>query len=414
MSIDFDILIVGGGMVGACAAALLAQEPALADARIALLEANVPTMPPSGDLDLRVSAISRASERILTQSQAWAHIPAEHRSAYSTMCVWDKSGDSRTNALHFSAAETGEPNLGYIIENRRIQWGLLAAESLRKRVTILHAQLAQMDFDPEHVRATLADGRKLKVRLVLGADGAGSPSRGMAGIETYGWQYEQSAVVTHVKTERPHERTAWQRFLSAGPVAFLPLADGRSSIVWTTTPAHAEELVAMTPVAFARALGEASAHVLGSIEASAPRVRFPLQLAHAKQYTRARFALIGDAAHAVHPLAGQGVNLGFMDCAALLETLVAARQEGASLDALSESRVLRRYERWRKSENLVALGLIDGINRLFSNDSRALGALRRAGFSVIERTSLAKRFLIQRALGLAGERPKMVQSQSLL
>lgn len=410
MSFDFDILIVGGGMVGACAAALLAQEPALADARLALLESNVPTMPPSGDVDLRVSAISRASERILTQAQAWSHIPAEYRSAYSTMCVWDESGNSRTDALHFSAAETGEPNLGYIIENRRIQWGLLASDSLRKRVTTLNAQLAQLEFAPDHVRATLADGRKLNVRLVLGADGASSPSRQMAGIETTGWQYEQSAVVTHVKTERPHERTAWQRFLKAGPVAFLPLADGRSSIVWTTAPAHADELVAATPEAFAQALGDASDHVLGSIEVSAPRVRFPLQLAHAKQYTRARFALIGDAAHAVHPLAGQGVNLGFMDCAALVETFAAARQQGASLDGLSESRVLRRYERWRKSENMMALGLIDGINRLFSNDNRVLGSLRRAGFAAIERTPMAKRFLIQRALGLAGERPQMVQN----
>jgi 2-polyprenyl-6-methoxyphenol hydroxylase-like FAD-dependent oxidoreductase len=146
---------------------------------------------------------------------------------------------------------------------------------------------------------------------------------------------------------------------------------------------------------------------LGAIKVAAPRARFPLQLAHSREYTKPRFALLGDAAHAVHPLAGQGVNLGFMDCAALIETLASARQEGASLDALAESRVLRRYERWRKSENLLALGLIDGINKLFSNDSSVLGTLRRAGFTAIERTPLAKRFLIMRALGLAGERPKM-------
>jgi 2-octaprenylphenol hydroxylase len=222
-----------------------------------------------------------------------------------------------------------------------------------------------------------------------------------------GWKYDQFAVVTHVQTEKPHQRTAWQRFTATGPVAFLPLADGRSSIVWTTTPEHSEQLVAATPETFAQELELASDHVLGAIKVAAPRARFPLQLAHSREYTKPRFALLGDAAHAVHPLAGQGVNLGFMDCAALIETLASARQEGASLDALAESRVLRRYERWRKSENLLALGLIDGINKLFSNDSSVLGTLRRAGFTAIERTPLAKRFLIMRALGLAGERPKM-------
>jgi 2-octaprenylphenol hydroxylase len=277
-------------------------------------------------------------------------------------------------------------------------------------VTVLNAQLTHLEFEVDHVRVTLADERKLRVRLVLAADGAASPSRKLAGIETVGWKYDQFAVVTHVETEKAHQHTAWQRFTATGPVAFLPLADGRSSIVWTTTPEHSEKLVAATPEAFAQELALASDHALGAIKVTAPRARFPLQLAHAREYTRPRFALLGDAAHAVHPLAGQGVNLGFMDCAALVETLAAARQAGASLDAMTESRVLRRYERWRKSENLLALGLIDGINKLFSNDSTTLGALRRAGFAAIERTPLAKRFFIMRALGLAGERPKMTSA----
>jgi len=410
--IDFDILIVGGGMVGACAAALVAQEPTLADARIALLEAQPPTMPPAdNEVDIRVSAISRASERILTRAQAWSQVPAQHRSAYAKMCVWDAAiKPDDPGALHFSADETSEPNLGYIIENRRLQWALFEAEPLRKRVIVLSATLTNLEFDVDFVRATLADGRKLRVGLVLAADGAASPSRKLAGLKTQGWQYDQCAVVTHVQTEKPNQCTAWQRFTSTGPVAFLPLADGRSSIVWTTSPAHSEKLLAATPEDFARALETASDGVLGAIQLAAPRARFPLQLAHAKNYTRSRFALLGDAAHAVHPLAGQGVNLGFMDCAALVETLEAARQGGASLQEVGESRVLRRYERWRKSENLLALGLIDGINKLFSNDSTLLGALRRAGFRAIEGTPLAKRFFIMRALGLAGERPAMVKS----
>jgi 2-octaprenylphenol hydroxylase len=409
MQTDFDIVIIGGGMVGACAAALLAQEPALADARIALLEPNAPTMPPSNDnVDLRVSALSRASERILRRAQAWQHIPSPQRSAYECMTVWDAAVQPNSrNALHFSAAETGEPNLGHILENRRIQWALFESAPLRERVTVLNAQLKSLEFDDQCVRVGLSDNRTLSARLAIGADGANSHSRELAGIATTGWPYKQSAVVTHVRTEKPHLRTAWQRFTADGPVAFLPLPDGRCSIVWTNPTERADRLVKLSADEFARELEIASDHVLGAIEVTAPRAAFPLQLAHASSYTRSRFALIGDAAHAVHPLAGQGVNLGFMDCAALVETLSAARAGGASLDELSESRVLRRYERWRKSENALALGLIDGINKLFSNDSAMLGGLRRAGFAAIERTPLAKRFFILRALGLAGERPKM-------
>jgi 2-octaprenylphenol hydroxylase len=412
MTHDFDILIVGGGMVGACVAALLAQEPTLTDVRVAVLEANPPIMPPAdNDIDIRVSAISRASERILTHAGAWSHIPLKYRSAYVRMCVWDaaiKATDS--GALNFSANETTEPNLGHIIENRRLQWALFEAEPMRKRVTVLNAKLANLEFELDHVRVTLEDGRKLRVRLVLGADGAASPSRKLAGIATAGWKYDQFALVTHVQTEKSHQRTAWQRFTPTGPVAFLPLADGRSSIVWTHTPEGSEQLVAAAPEEFARQLEIASDRVLGSIALAAPRARFPLQLAHARDYTKPRFALLGDAAHAVHPLAGQGVNLGFLDCAALVETFAAARRDGASLDELGESRVLRRYERWRKSENMLTLGLVDGINKLFSNESSVLGAMRRAGFSAIEHTPVAKRFFIMRALGLAGEQPKMVAS----
>jgi 2-octaprenylphenol hydroxylase len=412
MQLDFDIVVVGGGMVGTCVAALAASEPTLRDARIALLEPNTPSLPPPNDeVDIRVSAISRASERILTRADAWHRLPAQHLSAYERMTVWDAATTADSaSALHFSAAETGESNLGYIVENRRVQWALLESAALRQRVTLLSATVNALEFADDAVTVTMSDERKLRSRLAIAADGAQSPCRKLAGIETSGWAYEQAAVVTHVRTSKSHLATAWQRFTPHGPVAFLPLSDGRSSIVWTNPSAEADRLVQLDAAAFARELEAASDRVLGDIEVTAPRARFPLQLQSARDYSRPRFVLVGDAAHAVHPLAGQGVNLGFMDAACLIETFAAARTKGASLDALSESKMLRRYERWRKSENLLALGLIDGINKLFSNDSALLGAVRRAGFAAIERVPQAKRFLILRALGLAGERPVMTRS----
>jgi 2-octaprenylphenol hydroxylase len=226
----------------------------------------------------------------------------------------------------------------------------------------------------------------------------------------HGARYHQHAVVTHVSTERPHQHTAWQRFLRKGPLAFLPLADGRSSIVWSTTPDHAEHLVTCEPQQFERDLAEASAHVLGTVKLSAPRAMFPLQWAHVREYCRPRFVLIGDAAHTVHPLAGQGVNLGMLDAAALVQTLSQAYAGGARSVELGEPRVLRRYERWRKSENALALGLIDGLKHLFGATAPAVGPLRRTGLTLLDRTPPAKRFLIMRALGLAGEVPDVVRT----
>jgi 2-octaprenylphenol hydroxylase len=245
--------------------------------------------------------------------------------------------------------------------------------------------------------------------LVIGADGARSVSRECVGIQARVRPYQQTALVTHVRTELPHQRTALQRFLPQGPIAFLPLNDGRSSIVWTTTPEYAAELLQMDDASLSRTITTASDHVLGEVSVAARRGTFPLQLAHVDEYCRHRFVLVGDAAHTVHPLAGQGVNLGFMDAASLVQILSEARTTGASIEALSEMPVLRRYERWRKTENTHALGLVDAINRLFSNDAQSAGTLRRFGLRTLQQSPLAKRMLMMSALGLAGERPAMVR-----
>ena len=405
---DFDVLVIGGGMVGACVAAMAAADRDLSSLRIALVEANPPAQPPPSDVELRVSAVSQASQRILDSVGAWSNIPEHHRSAYDEMVVWDAAGKPfGSAAIHFSAGESGEAELGHIIENRRLQWAIYGTEAFRKRVTVLRASLEALQLGVEHAAATLSDGRRITAELVIGADGANSASRTLAAIQTGGWSYEQRAFVTHVSTEHPHRRTAWQRFQAHGPIAFLPLADGRSSIVWTTRPEHAEHLVSAPATAVAAELSHALDGVLGAVEITSERASFPLQLSFARQYCLPRFALVGDAAHAVHPLAGQGVNLGFLDAAALIETLSHEIGRGGDAGTMSELRVLRRYERWRKSENMLALGLIDGLNRLFSNSSDALGWVRRTGLSLVNGSAIAKRSLMGRAMGTSGDVPKL-------
>ncbi|HET9694046.1 MAG TPA: FAD-dependent monooxygenase [Steroidobacteraceae bacterium] len=406
---DFDVVIVGGGMVGSCLAALIAREDALSHWRIALVDPATPRRPSDRELDLRVSALSRASERILAAARAWEGIEP-YASAYGRMVVWDAaSTHERPDALRFSAAETAEPDLGHIVENLRIQWALHESPYLRA-VTEVRSGLQQLEFEEDCARVTLEDGRRLSCQLVVGADGGQSVARKLAGIGQSGWTYGQTAVVAHLATERPHRETAWQRFLPSGPLALLPLGDGRVSLVWSTSPAEADALLACGEVEFNERVTVASDHVLGAATLASPRAGFPLALWHAREYVRPRLALVGDAAHTIHPLAGQGVNLGFLDCASLVQVLAEAAGKGEELHGL---RVLRRYERWRRSENALVLALCDTLNRLFSERSVAVAAVRRFGMSVVTQQPLLRRALIERALGLGGDVPALALRANL-
>jgi len=285
-----------------------------------------------------------------------------------------------------------------------VQWALAEAPSLRG-VTQLRAGLEALTFEHDSARVVLGDGRSVSAGLVIGADGGQSRTRELCGIGRAGWAYGQTAVVAHLRTERPHAHTAWQRFLPDGPIAFLPLRDGRVSLVWTTTPATAASLVEVAPADFSRQVTEASSRVLGDAELDSGRAGFPLALWHAREYVRPRLALVGDAAHTIHPLAGQGVNLGFLDAASLVEVLGDAAESGG--DPVG-TRALRRYARWRRAENGLLLGTTDTLNRLFGERSVGVAAARRLGLALVSSQPAVRRMLVQRALGLAGDLPGIV------
>lgn len=402
--LDFDVVVIGGGMVGLAFAALAAEDERLASWRIAIVEPSAPRPPRDGEVDLRVSALSRASQRILQAAAAWPAL-AGHACSYEEMIAWDAASrpDAR-DALHFSAAETGEPDLGHIAENLRVQWALLESPRVQG-ATQLRAGLEALELEEDVARLTLSDGRRLSCGIVVGADGGQSRTRELCGIGRAGWTYGQSAVVAHLRSAQPHRHTAWQRFLPDGPIAFLPLADGRVSLVWTTSPAAATELLAADPADFSRRVTEASGRVLGDVALDSARAAFPLALWHARDYVKPRLALVGDAAHTIHPLAGQGVNLGFLDSAALVEVLAeAVAADGEPFGF----RTLRRYERWRRSENALMLATTDTLNRLFGVRSVPVAAARRLGMALVGNQPLMRRALAMRALGLAGDLPGIV------
>ncbi|MGE0465525.1 MAG: FAD-dependent monooxygenase [Steroidobacteraceae bacterium] len=409
MKRDFDVVIVGGAMAGAGFAALLAADPKTASLRVALIEPKPAAAPAAGDpLDLRVSALSRASQQLLERTGAWPAVVARGAAAYQRMVIWEQRADpAGPGALVFDAADLGEPDLGHIAENRAVQ-AALTARAVAAGVVLLRAGFTTLEAAPDAIRVALADGREFRAALVVGADGAESPVRTQAGIGVRGWEYEQRAVVAHLRPERSHRDTAWQRFLDTGPLALLPLADGRVSLVWSTLPSLAEELVACEDGEFAERVTEASAAVLGRLEPAGPRASFPLRLLHARQYAAHRVALIGDAAHTVHPLAGQGINLAFLDAAALVDVVGAAVEAG---DDPGEPAVLRRYERWRKAESVPAIALLDGIKRLFSGGNPLQSRVRRGALELTQSLPLLKRVLMQRALGIAGDVPASVRRQ---
>ena len=395
---DFDAIIVGGGIVGATVACALGE----AGVPVALIEAREPPPPESQQADPRVFAITRASERIFRSLGVWDTIHRQGAFAFSEMEVWDAAGSGVT---HFDCADLGEPCLGHIIEPRFIRTALWQQlESIAAVSLYCPARFQAISLLDDRVEVTLDNDQQLTAALVIAADGAHSPLRNTLGMEIHRHDYRQSSLVALVKTSEPHRNTAWQRFLPGGPLAFLPMGDGWSSIVWTLPSEKIDALLAADKDVFHEELATAFGHRLGDIVDSGEREAWPLQRMHAEHYVKARVALVGDAAHAIHPLAGQGVNLGLLDAATLAEVIVDAKQRGKDPGSLA---VLRRYERWRRGDNQLMMTAMDGINQVFSSGRSPLSQLRNLGLSAVNRSATAKRLFMEHAMGLSGDLPAL-------
>jgi len=390
-----DLAIVGGGMVGATLALLLARHARIAPERISVVEPEPVQAPaPGSAFDLRVTAISPGNRRVLEELRAWQAMDLTRVAPYERMAVWheDTPPDS-PDVLRFDAAELGEAELGSIVENRNLQAALLG-RCEEEGIVVRRARLSGLSFDDRQVSLVLEDGA-LDAELVVGADGASSAVRRLAGIGHQARSYGQQGIVATVRSARPHQQTAWQRFLATGPLALLPLASGECSIVWSVTDARATELGAMADAQFSAAVTQASAGVLGALELTSRRAAFPLQKLAARCYAGPRCALVGDAAHVIHPLAGQGVNEGLQDAVALAESL-AGRPARESVGA---ARALQRYARERRSGNALMGGMVDGLNTLFTGAPAPLSALAAAGMGLVGRSALARRLFFARAAG---------------
>ncbi len=400
----FDLVIAGGGIVGATLACLLDG----LELRVALVERRLPD---EGELafrgaelrfDARVSALNGSSRQVLGDVGVWSGIRAARCCDYREMQVWDAEG---TGSIHFSAAELGAESLGTIVENSIVLAGLYERLRGQENLSIVSPFTSTALETGAGGEAVLVgeSGRRLQAGLLVGADGGNSAVRRLANISSAEWEYGQSALVTTVRTARPHEFTAWQRFLETGPLAFLPLAAAgesefrHSSIVWSTQPDEAEELVQMPDERFRARLAAAIEHRLGEVEWSDRRLRFPLRQRHADSYVKDNIVLAGDAAHTIHPLAGQGVNLGIRDVAVLAEELRAGLAAGRLLNDLI---VLRRYERRRKSDNLGMMWAMEGLHRLFGAQPLPLRWLRNTGLNLVDRAAPLKNYLARRAIGV--------------
>jgi 2-polyprenylphenol 6-hydroxylase len=390
---DAEVAIVGGGVVGAALALLLVRKARVAARDIVIIERERPQPPQSGSaFDLRVSALSPANQTLLSELGVWQQLDHARVAHYERMVVWHESAPPDSpDTLCFDAAEMGEPWLGCVLENRALQAALLSA-CVAAGIEIREAALQGLHFDNE--QATLnVGGTELRAQLVVGADGAASGVREAAHMDTRIRDYGQRAIVATVRGSGGHRATAWQCFLATGPLALLPLASGDCSIVWSAVEQEADRLMALSVDDFNAALTIASDGVLGPLQLQGERVSFPLRRVEASRYVAPHCVLVGDAAHVIHPLAGQGVNQGLQDAAALVHSLSLRPPR----ESVAAARALHRYERERRSGNALMGAVVDGFDQAFTRQGGAAAWFGREALSLANRSLVAKRFFFTRA-----------------
>lgn len=393
-----DVIILGGGIVGLTMANLLAKNTAL---KITIVDVKLELSDwDECNYDLRCSAINRATQNVFKHIGIWQELQNTRFGVYEKMVVWQ---DQQRNQIDFNAYECNEVNLGHIIENRLIQRALLHKLKAYQNVHLIYGVASKLEQHADYMSIDVAE-QQLNAKLIIGADGANSWLRSTIGIQCYTSDYKQLALVASIKSDLPHSNTAWQKFTATGTIAFLPLDKGNmSSLVWAADTASMQQMLVADPADFCRVLAAEFNHKLGELELIGQRAGFPLKLLHAHSYTAPRVALVGDAAHVVHPLAGQGLNLGIMDAAALSEIIQQAIAQKRDFGSVT---VLRKYERWRKGYNMSMMGVFDLFNRTFTRQSAWLQTISNSSIHLLNSMHIVKRSMANFAMGLNEDLPQ--------
>jgi 2-octaprenyl-6-methoxyphenol hydroxylase len=396
-----DVLVVGGGMVGSAVAPIMAA----AGLDVVLVDREDPAVLVSAPFDGRASAIAYASQRLLATTGLWDDM-APHAEPIREIRV---SEGRSPFFLHFDHADIGDAPLGFMLQNRHTHAALFMAAERTAGVEIMPRVVVEsVDRSGARAIATLSDGRSVSASLVIAADGVRSALREAAGIRTTRWDYRQTAIIATVEHERPHRGIAHEHFLPPGPFAILPLQGNRASLVWTEKTSDAERIMRLERTAFDAEMRRRYGDFMGKVSVVGRRWGYPLRVSLAHQYVAPRLALVGDSAHGMHPLAGQNLNLGYRDVAALVEVVIEAVRLGLDIGQVD---VLRRYEAWRRLDNIGMLAVTDGLNRLFSNDIKPVKLARGLGLAAVDRLPGIKQFMMSHARGTFGAKPKLLEGQ---
>jgi len=397
-----DVLVVGGGLNGLPFAIAVAS----AGLDVVVLERNAPDDLTSAAFDGRVSAIAHASRNLFRSTGIWDHIEAKE----PMLDIRITDGPSKC-FLHYDHRQLGEEPFGHMVENRHMRQALYKRAAEIDSLQILApAEYTDIERNAQGVTASLKGEVTISARLLAAADGRLSPIRDLAGIKTVGWSYDQAGIVCTIAHELPHYGVAQERFLKPGPFAILPMTGNRSSLVWTEQTDRAKVIMALPDGEFEAEMAKRFGDYLGELKVVGPRWSYPLTLHQSERYTGERLALIGDAAHGMHPIAGQGLNLGLRDVAALAEVVVDAARLGQDIGGQT---VLEDYQRWRRFDSIVLLAITDGLNRLFTNDIPPVRLARDVGLAAVNKMPKLKGFFMEHARGTVGKMPRLLDGKPL-